>query len=729
MKMNKERKEQWIRVLNRYSLIFHVLLACGICFVIEWVSRHSFVDACRFVVNRNLVFLYNSMIVYASLLLVYLFKRRAVLRTLISVLWLFLGIVNGCILAKRVTPFSFTDLKMVGDLFTMQSNYFSETEAILVIIGVSLVLCGLVLLWVRGPKFKGKIHPVICSVAACGLVFMIPAITDAAVDNNILTSYFENLAQGYRDYGFVYSFSASVLDRGMSAPEGYSEEAVAAVLNREQSSNELTVSSECAEEVQTSASLQTQTNIKTTSADAEAVQEPAASVQTEELNTENAEEKIPEDVDKTEQEYPNIICVLLESFVDPGLIKFLETSEDPIPNFHSLYENFTSGYLEVPVVGAGTANTEFEILTGMGMQFFGLGEYPYKTVLKDTTCESIAADLKTLGYGAHAVHNNGGNFYSRAKVFSQMGFDTFTSKELMDIRDYTPLGTWPTDDILVGEVEKSLDYTPDQSDFVYTITVEAHGAYPEEQIVENPLINVTGPEDEAMRCQWEYYVNQLHEVDEFIGDLIEMLSEREEKTMVVMFGDHLPTMGLTEEDMTTGSLFKTQYITWNNFGLEKEDKDMTAYQLLADMTADLGISAGTMFTFHQNRDKYDTEEAYQNDMELLQYDLLYGERYAYGGEDLYPASDLVMGTQEVVLDHVVEKGKYFYIIGENFTKWSKLYVNGERVSTTYQTDKRLRVKKDKIPEGLSTLVVNQMGSSETVFRSSNEMKFMRKTAK
>lgn len=199
--------------------------------------------------------------------------------------------------------------------------------------------------------------------------------------------------------------------------------------------------------------------------------------------------------------------------------------------------------------------------------------------------------------------------------------------------------------------------------------------------------------------------------------------------MVVMFGDHLPTMGLTEEDMTTGSLFKTQYITWNNFGLEKEDKDMTAYQLLADMTADLGISAGTMFTFHQNRDKYDTEEAYQNDMELLQYDLLYGERYAYGGEDLYPASNLVMGTQEVVLDHVVEKGKYFYIIGENFTKWSKLYVNGERVSTTYQTDKRLRVKKDKIPEGLSTLVVNQMGSSETVFRSSNEMKFMRKTAK
>lgn len=727
--MKKERSEKLIRVLNKYSLIFHVFLACGVCFLIEWVSRHSFIEACQFMVDRNLVFLYNSMIVYSSLLLVYLFKRRAVLRVLISVLWTFLGIINGCILAKRVTPFGFTDIKMIGDLFTMQSNYFSVTEAIIVIIGVSLVTIGLIVLWIRGPKFKGKLHPVFGTVLIMGVALMIPEVTDAAVNNNILTSYFENLAQGYKDYGFVYSFSASVLDRGMSAPEGYSEDAIEAVLAKEQDSKELTADSGVTEEESVSASLKSQSKIKTTSQNGkmeQVSQEDTSSVISEELNTKNTEEKIPEDVDKTEQEYPNIICVLLESFVDPGMIKFLETSEDPIPNFHALYEAFTSGYLEVPVVGAGTANTEFEILTGMGLQFFGLGEYPYKTVLKETSCESIAADLKTLGYGAHAVHNNGGNFYSRANVFSQMGFDTFTSKELMDIREYTPIRTWPTDDILIGEVEKSLDYTPYQPDFVYTITVEGHGTYPEEPVLEDPEIVVTGPEDEGMRNSWEYYVNQIHQVDEFIGDLIDMLSRRDEKTLVVMFGDHLPTMGLTEEDMTTGSLFKTQYVTWNNFGLEKKDKNMSAYQLLADITADLGIHTGTMFTFHQNRDYYDTEEEYQTSMELLQYDLLYGERYAYGGEDLYPASDLVMGTQEVRLERVVEKEDYFYIIGENFTKWSKLFVNGEKVSTTYQTDKRLRVKKDKIPEGFSTLVVNQMGSSSTVFRSSNEMKFMRK---
>lgn len=98
--IKSERIQKLIPVLNRYSLLFHVLLACGVCFAIEWISRHSFLSACSFVIDRNLVFLYNSLIVFASLILVYTVKRRALLRTVISVLWLFLGTINGCILAK-----------------------------------------------------------------------------------------------------------------------------------------------------------------------------------------------------------------------------------------------------------------------------------------------------------------------------------------------------------------------------------------------------------------------------------------------------------------------------------------------------------------------------------------------------------------------------------------------------------------------------------------------------
>ena len=734
-----------LRFMNRYSILFHVLLSCGVCFVIEWVSRHSFLEACSFVVDRNLVFLYNSLIVFASLLLVYTVRRRALLRTVISVFWLFLGIINGCILAKRVSPFSFTDLKMVGDLFTMQSNYFTAGEAILVIVGVSLVLLFLVLLWFKGPKYQGKTHRVFGLVMTAAVVMMIPTVTDAAVSNNILTDYFENLAQGYKDYGFVYSFSSSVLDRGMSTPSDYSEEAVDAVLAKigvEDTDTKLTQASAETEKNKAS-SDQGQTEERKTGTEAsetdasgllikgemQAAFVPEESVKTaaarEDGQADGQTEASVGDTGKTQTGvtagHPNIICILLESFIDPELVNFLELSDEVVPNFHKLYQNYTSGYLEVPVVGAGTANTEFEILTGMGMQFFGLGEYPYKTILKQTNCESIASDLSEIGYGTHVVHNNGGNFYSRRNAFSMMGFDTFTSKEMMDIREYTPLGTWPKDEILIGEVEKALDYTPDQPDFVYTITVGSHGDYPQEKVLDDPEIQVSGVEDEGMHYAWEYYVNMVHETDKFIGDLIEMLSERDEPTIVVMFGDHLPTMGLEESDMKTGTLFKTQYATWNNFGLAKSDKSMTAYQLMADTLDSLDIHNGTMFRFQQNRYKYATEDEYQNAMELLQYDILYGDHYVYGGGNPYPASNLIMGTQDVVISQIMETDRYYYIIGENFTNWSRVFVNDTKVSTKYLSSRLLRIKKEDIPSGDNEVVVNQMGSSDTLFRSSNQM--------
>lgn len=659
-----EKKEKLVTLMNHYSLLFHIVLACGACFFIEWVSRHSFMSALTFVFDRSLVFLYNSFLVFASLMLVYLFRRRMVMRIFICVVWLFLGIINGCVLLKRVTPFSYTDLKMINDLFTMQSNYFTNTEAILVIIGVSAFFLLLIWMWFKGPKFTGKQHRLISLFFMGTFVFFIPMVTSAAVNNQVLASYFENIAQGYSDYGFIYSFSASVVDRGMSQPQDYTEEKV----------NEIVSTAE------------------------------------------------PTEAPSSEADLPNIICVLLESFVKPDEINFLNYNTDPTPNYNRLIENYSSGYLEVPVVGAGTANTEFEILTGMSMQFFGLGEYPYKTILKTNSCESIAGTMNRYGYGTHVVHNNGGNFYSRANAFSQMGFDTFTSKEMINIKEYTPTGTWPTDDCLINEVKKTMDSTPDKSDFVYTITVQGHGSYPTEKVLYNPEITVSGAETEEEQNAWEYYINQIHEVDTFIGNLIQMLEQRDEKTIVVFFGDHLPTMGLTEEDMASGSLFRTHYATWNNFGLEKNSKDLTSYQLLPYILEQAGIQDGTMINYHQRND-YALSEDYIANMNILQYDILYGNRYAYGGQDLYPASELVMGVDDIILNALVPSGEVLNVSGSNFTPWSRVFVNNEKVSTLFISDTLLQISLKDLQEGQNTIVVNQLGSSSTIFRSSNEKNY------
>ena len=76
---------------------------------------------------------------------------------------------------------------------------------------------------------------------------------------------------------------------------------------------------------------------------------------------------------RSDEELPNVMFVQLESFFDPTEVEWLRFSEDPIPNLRKLFNEYSSGYFKVPSVGAGTANTEYEVLTGMSMRFFGPG--------------------------------------------------------------------------------------------------------------------------------------------------------------------------------------------------------------------------------------------------------------------------------------------------------------------------------------------------------------------
>ena len=662
-KPHSENYYKRIAFLNKYSLVFHFLLACVLTFIVEVISRRDVLSAFSFVENHTWAYLYNAFIVFASLSLVYLFRCRAQLRLLISGLWIFLGTVNGLILSNRVTPFSYTDFKMLPDLFAMQNtNYFTAEEATIVVSVIAAFIIFLILFFLKGPKYQGKRHNIAGSIAIAALLLIgIPVTTQAAQNSNIVASYFANIAQGYADYGFVYGFSTSVVGRGMSKPDDYTKETIDTI------------------EAQVDASKE-----KTT---------------------------------VTAGNEPNIICILLESFIDPYEVNFLQMSEDPIPTFHSLEQNFSTGYLTVPVVGAGTANTEFEVLTGMNMQYFGTGEYPYKTVLKSADCpsvESIASDLSSIGYGTHVVHNNTATFYSRNNAFSKMGFDTFTSKELMNITEYTPSGSWPTDKVLVNETVKAMNATEGQSDFVYTITVGSHGDYPTEKIIEDPEIQVTGAATEESNNQWEYYVNMIHNTDNFIADLIDAVNRRGEDTIIVMFGDHLPTMGLEDSDMKSGDIFKTKYATWNNFGLAKEDADLTAYQLLAHITDQVGIHEGTIFNYTQTQSDSST---YQNGLENLQYDLLYGDRYAYNGEDPYPASDLVMDVEDVVIKSVRRNSinHTLAVYGSNFTRNAKIFVNGEKVSTTYLTSGIITTSLDNVQDG-DVITVAITGSQGIILR-------------
>ena len=635
--------------MNRFSLIFHALLACIINFVIEAISRHSVVAAWDYMTGTPMVFLYNAFMIFVTFSIVYLFKRRIFVRMIIGAIWMILGIANGYILLKRVTPFNAQDLKIAGDGIALINNYCNGFEVVVIAVGAVALLIWLISMWRRGGQYAGKIHHIaaLIGIIVCGVLYTF--VTNIAIDKRVVSTYFGNIAFAYEDYGLPYCFSASLFNTGISEPNGYTKKAMAKI-DKDGELNQTATS-------------------------------------------------------RSSDELPNIIVVQLESYFDVANAEFFTTSEDACPNLHNLYQNYSNGYFKVPSVGAGTANTEFEVLTGMNLRYFGPGEYPYKTYSKKHPTESAATALASLGYGTHALHDNTGNFYSRANVFNNMGFDTFTSKEFMNVLQTTENG-WAKDEILTHHIMEAMDTTK-QEDFVFTVSVQGHGNYPETQVIENPKIKVEGIEDEALKNKWEYYVNQVYEMDQFVGDLIKAVEERNEPSVVVFYGDHLPTMGLKAEDLKSRYLYNTNYVIWDNIGLQKHDKNIPAYQLMSEVLNRLDIHSGTVFNYHQQRKG---TKNYLSDLELLQYDILYGKQYVYNGKAPITEGHMVMGIRNVSLSSIVPQLNSGYsLYGENFTKYSRVYVNGEKQKSSFLNNTRINLSETELKDG-DVIQVGQVGS-------------------
>ena len=642
---------KWCNFFNKISLILQALGCAVLYFVIEAISRHSITEAWTYMTTKPLVFAYNAAFIFTTMLIVYLFRKRIFWRIFVGSLWLFLGIVNGVLLLNRVTPFTGPDVKNLTDGLSIAKKYLTHTQMTIgaVLLGIAVLI--LLIILIRSPKYRGKLKYKVNIPLVLAGILAFGGITQLALEKRVLSNYFGNIAIAYEDYGYPYCLATTIFNTGISAPRDYSKSEIKRI--------------------------------------------------------EKSEENLPE---TKEGSHPNILFLQLESFFDPTLVNYLELSEDPIPNFRKLMKEYSSGYYKVPSVGAGTANTEFESITGMSLHYFGPGEYPYKSILKETTCESAPYVLKNLGYTAHAVHNNEANFYGRRSIFPNLGFDTFTSAEYMkDENQKNPLG-WTKDSVLTDEIIKCLDST-EGPDYVYTISVQGHGDYPSEPILENPDITVSGAPTDELNNKWEYYVNQIHEMDEFVKELTDALADYPEDVVLVMYGDHLPTMGLTVEDVKNKYLFQTEYVMWDNFGLKKKKENLAAYQMAAEVMDRVGIHEGTIFKYHQARKN---TKNYQVDLETLQYDLLYGKQYSYDGVNPFERTKMRMGIYDATLDSlelVSEQDHTYYVLGTNFTPSSQVKIDGDWYDTVYVNPTKLIITGKELGDFDRISVVQRSNSS------------------
>ncbi|WP_053360612.1 alkaline phosphatase family protein [Bacillus sp. FJAT-27251] len=353
-------------------------------------------------------------------------------------------------------------------------------------------------------------------------------------------------------------------------------------------------------------------------------------------------------------ERPNVIFLMSEAFTDPLHFGSQHFTQDPIPNFRNLYNESLHGSMYSPEFGGGTANVEFEALTGFSRQFLPDNSIAYQSYVK-RPLPSVAYSFRKAGYHATAIHPFYGWYYQRQGVYRHLGFNQFISGEFMDL-DYT-LGSghgYPKDKHLTDTILSQIKYTKER-DFIHAVSVEAHQPY--RPLADSKFLKI-GTLPDSTRMYLNAYTEYMYSVDQELGRLITELKSLNEPSILVFFGDHYPTFASNHE--VYGSLGTNiannmlsdyddflnthvlPYFIWKSHGNSSSELNLSPSQFSALSLEMAGVQGNTVTSIQDElRKQKETVIPYKTfqsqmgnltkemkDLQLLQYDLLHGKRYS-----------------------------------------------------------------------------------------------------
>lgn len=377
---------------------------------------------------------------------------------------------------------------------------------------------------------------------------------------------------------------------------------------------------------------------------------------------------------------PNIIMVMGESFWNPEILTDVEYNEHFMKRFKEISNNACSGNVLAPVYGGGTCNAEFEALTGFSMDYIQKGLMPYMGVIHDDFF-SVARYLKNKGYYTVAMHPNNGSYYRREKIYPLLGFQRSVFVDEFE-EDIVRLGWLYSDDTVVRKIidiyeqNRSIDDAPQ---FIFAVTIQNHQPFGEESMLKTDASTyVSSNLSEETIKQLDDFSAGINASSDAFGKLIDYFSDCEEPTIVIYWGDHMGSLGngyelaydagyLRENDDTDYYMYLTPIVVWDNYiGLNERLETRSTFQILPTVfskyklempeyfrflndiqTYSLGRSHHKIVLDSEGRANYDgnsqLDVVYQQ-MELLQYDYIYGKKYA---ETLFDCEKQYIGFQNI----------------------------------------------------------------------------------
>ena len=297
-----------------------------------------------------------------------------------------------------------------------------------------------------------------------------------------------------------------------------------------------------------------------------------------------------------DEEKPTVIAVMNETFSDLSIYQNMHADYQGPTYFKSIGDCLSRGRLYVSAYGGGTANTEFEFLTGNSMAYLGSGVYPYTTYdLTDT--ENLAAQFKSLGYYTTAMHPNHGTNWNRENVYKDFGFDQFLT--INDFQNAETLRGMVTDKATYDKILELLD-TNSNPQFIFDVTMQNHSGYDTGLIPYDKQMNLNI--DGVFNSNVNEYVSLIQQSDEALKYFLNKLSKLDRKVVVVFWGDHQPFFPdtyndrwFTNEDDATHQerLWQTSYIIWANYDVAgnsqtSQEEDLSSNYLSSELMKLIG---------------------------------------------------------------------------------------------------------------------------------------------
>ena len=519
--------------------------------------------------------------------------------------------INTEKMASRNTPFLPEDLAMSGEAGGLASmiNFgrFSNMLFMIVVIIIITIIVNKISKKIWRFKFSKKqkiaiLIPQTALILICAHFLNLHTLeirnlsrkgTFIKVENLETSIDFTDQAYNYQTNGFILATISNLQAKTQKQPEGYSKEAVQKIVQKYK---------KIAEE-------------------------------------KNKNRK------KLSDEKVNVVYVMSESFIDPKLGKHLYDygNKEPIPYTKKLKKSQSSGWAASSEYGGGTANVEFEALTGLS-NFF-LNSIPYTSIVpanKDTP--SIVKNFNENGYKTIAMHPYNRNMYRREVVYPNLGFQEYKSADSFKNNSKIDNSKYISDESAFNEVLAELKNSQ-KPEFIHLVTMQNHMPYEENTYSEhNFSVNAKNGANPENAKTIQAYLEGISYSDKAMKNFLSEIEKLNEKTIVVFWGDHWPGIygEMFEKELNKNDIRRTPLFVYSNFKKEKQDLGTSSLiynQILALNSFDSKLSA-FQYLLSDLREKYpaltkqfiktDEKSDILKDFEMIEYDILSGNKYSLG---------------------------------------------------------------------------------------------------